>query len=106
MTGADLAPSVRADNFVWDGKDAYGRLINGRQQAKVTLSYVYPTVYRSPAEFQTSFGALGGSRLMANATRTEISASQEWRVPVGGGAGCTGWLPGSTTSGPVWFDEG
>ena len=80
----EFAPSARADTFTWDGKDAYGRVINGSQQAKVKLSYIYPTVYREPAAFQSAFAALGGSRITANATRTEISASQEWTVPVGG----------------------
>ncbi|HEX6369715.1 MAG TPA: RHS repeat-associated core domain-containing protein [Longimicrobium sp.] len=32
--------------FVWDGKDAYGRLVQGRQRATVTVGYVYPRYYR------------------------------------------------------------
>ena len=81
----EFAPSAGASSsFTWDGKDAYGRVVNGQQPATVKLSYVYPTVYRAPAEFSQAFAQLGGSLVASNPTRTELSASQSWTVKVGG----------------------
>ena len=31
--------------FEWDGRDAYGRLVEGPQQAHVTIQHIYPVVY-------------------------------------------------------------
>ena len=56
--------------FVWNGRDAYGRVLQGRQKVDVTIDYVYDAVYRTPDTFRTSFAAVGGARLTANSTRT------------------------------------
>ncbi len=34
--------------FTWDGKDAYGRTLEGSQTARVRIGYVYPAVYLEP----------------------------------------------------------
>ncbi|WP_084284650.1 NHL domain-containing protein [Solirubrobacter soli] len=71
--------------FVFDGKDAYGRRVQGRQKADITLDYVYPAVYRTPDTFQSSFAQVGGAILSTNSTRTEISVAQRWSGVVGDG---------------------
>ncbi len=71
--------------FVFDGRDAYGRRVQGRQKADITLDYVYPAVYRTPDTFQSSFAQVGGAILSTNGTRTEISVAQQWSGVVGDG---------------------
>lgn len=43
--------------YTWDGKDAYGRIIQGSTPVSVRLGYVYEGSYREPADF---FGTFGG----------------------------------------------
>jgi RHS repeat-associated protein len=43
-------------NFVWDGKDAYGRTVQATQPASVKISYMYPVLYGVPAPAKQSFG--------------------------------------------------
>jgi len=35
------------ETFQWDGKDVYGRTLQGAQDLAVDVAYVYPTVYRA-----------------------------------------------------------
>jgi RHS repeat-associated protein len=42
--------------FQWDGKDAFGRLMQGSQPVEVVVSYVYPTRY-GDASTANAFGA-------------------------------------------------
>jgi hypothetical protein len=42
--------------FTWDGLDAYGRRVQGRQPLTATIRYVYPMLYQVPAEEAASFG--------------------------------------------------
>ncbi|HTG37077.1 MAG TPA: DNRLRE domain-containing protein [Thermoanaerobaculia bacterium] len=39
----------------WDGKDAYGRIVQGSSPVTVTTIYRYGAVYYTPADFQQSF---------------------------------------------------
>ncbi len=75
-----------AHTFVFDGKDAYGRPVQGRQKVNVKVDWVYPAVYRTPQTFAASFAQAGGARLSTatNGTRQEISLSQTWNGNVGG----------------------
>jgi RHS repeat-associated protein len=50
-------------SYTWDGRDAYGRIVQGLQPVTVRIGYVYPGVYRFPAAGDTSFGLPGGDRL-------------------------------------------
>ena len=112
LTGASIRPSLRRvelevtvagrefrqtferrpnlkHSFEWDGKDAYGREVEGAQNAEVRIGYVYPAEYLEPAEFEASFGQFGGAPVTRNETgsteesRREIIAWQEWDRPVG-----------------------
>jgi RHS repeat-associated protein len=42
--------------FVWDGKDAYGRVMTGGQPIMVSLGYVYTQLYAVPADQARDFG--------------------------------------------------
>ncbi|HWK27650.1 MAG TPA: RHS repeat-associated core domain-containing protein [Solirubrobacter sp.] len=77
------APNLN-ETFVFDGKDAYGRVVQGKQNVDVEIAYVYQALYREPGAFTTSFSALGGQTISGNRTRQEISISQRWSGTVGG----------------------
>jgi RHS repeat-associated protein len=54
-TTVNLAPSANQNyEFIWDGKDGYGRTIQGRQNVTVQITYAYPPVYMTPSQ---EFGA-------------------------------------------------
>jgi len=67
----------------WDGRDAYGRIPQGRQQATVRIGYVYRAVYRTAASNQQSFGLIGGAPVTGSVARMEITLWQEWQERVG-----------------------
>ncbi len=47
--------------FAWDGHDAYGREVQGKQRAFIRTGYVYEAEYQeSPADFDRSFGRISG----------------------------------------------
>ena len=77
------APNL-SDTFIFDGQDAYGRPVQGRQRVDVHIDYVYGAVYRAPAAFQASFASIGTARLGGNRARQEISVGQDWTGFVGG----------------------
>jgi len=56
-------------NFRWDGKDAYGRNVQGGTLATVRIGYVYGVVYQEPAQFAQSFAVLSGIPPMATTLR-------------------------------------
>lgn len=65
--------------FIWDGKDAYGRLLQGAQCVKVRIGYCYDGVYE-----QTSrFGYNGGGMVITGSrTRQEVVLWQEQLVVI------------------------
>ena len=46
--------------FTWDGKDAYGRTVQGRQTATITITDIYPLQYGLPADAVEAFGKPAG----------------------------------------------
>ena len=80
--------------FVWDGKDAYGRTMQGRQVATVRIGYSYRGVYTRAATYASAF-ALYGSALSSNDTRTVLTLWQESKVSIGAwnmnASGLGGW---------------
>ncbi|MFD3622035.1 RHS repeat-associated core domain-containing protein [Streptomyces sp. NPDC058676] len=92
--------------FRWDGKDAAGRSTQGARPVTVIIGYVYKAVYTSSAEFERSFGLVGGSskpggggsrrRPVTDQTRQEITLTQNYTTTVGAWtapreAGLGGW---------------
>lgn len=50
------AQANQSFDFVWDGKDAYGRQVQGPQPATVRVGYAYPLYYLAPPSAVSSFG--------------------------------------------------
>ncbi len=87
----------------WDGKDAYGRVLQGPQTAQVTITYVYDFVYLSPAQRQQVFNQASQSGVSISGSRsagevylfTTQSAQIGNAVTMGAwdarGAGLGGW---------------
>jgi RHS repeat-associated protein len=92
--GFPAAPN-QIKTFTWDGKDAYGRILQGIQPIDVRIGYVYDAVYLTPAQFGPAFGAFGNS-LTGIRARQEIIIWQDWKGEIGGiwdarGQGLGGW---------------
>ena len=68
----------QSDTFVWDGKDAFGRALQGEQPVSIRVGYVYDGYYALPPDAARSFGAASGQAIPGN-----IQARQEvilWQV--------------------------
>ncbi|MEO7181305.1 MAG: RHS repeat-associated core domain-containing protein [Gemmatimonadaceae bacterium] len=62
-TTIDTFPAIRGQRVVvrWDGRDAYGRLVQGQSRMKIDVGYVYTNIpYGVPATSGTSFGQASG----------------------------------------------
>ncbi len=77
--------------FEWDGRDAYGRLVPGRQPVKVTLSYLYDLVYTGTAAFARNGdgtpipGVVGRRQVALSKTSTLIIGDFDFRrLSIGG----------------------
>ncbi|HMZ17008.1 MAG TPA: RHS repeat-associated core domain-containing protein [Blastocatellia bacterium] len=66
--------------FTWDGKDAYGRTVQGNQQATVTVGFVYNGVYYNTVGFGFSGN---GVPLNSNPMRREVTLLRPMPVTVG-----------------------
>ena len=72
--------------FTWDGRDAYGRPVQGQRPVSVRIGYVYGAVKLQPGEGSTgAFGVLSfsGRPVSADIARQEIIFWQEWRSSIG-----------------------
>jgi hypothetical protein len=87
--------------FVWDGKDAYGRIVQGQRTAIVRVGYVYGLVYLAPATFSTSFNrafgiaSTSGARIGAVCGSQDFTFWKSWEKTLGdftsNGVGQGGW---------------
>ena len=66
----DAEPNLR-HTFTWDGRDGYGRLVQGTLPVVVRIRYFYGAVYLEPSEVERSFGALAGSLAIFGTNRSE-----------------------------------
>jgi RHS repeat-associated protein len=67
-------------SFAWDGKDAYGRAVQGRQQYTARVGYVYDGQYRNPQPgCSNCFNGPGASPLPGT-TRQEVT---DWQTHQG-----------------------
>lgn len=73
--------------FSWDGKDAYGRKVQGRATAFISVGYVYETRYRDPPLNGNQFAQfpLGTIDLEASPVPGRITATifQRWKILIG-----------------------
>ncbi|MEX0703643.1 MAG: RHS repeat-associated core domain-containing protein [Planctomycetales bacterium] len=78
--------------FVWDGQDAYGQVVQGGQPATVRIGYVYKGVYEDVPRF--GYGGRG-IPITGSQTRQEVALWREYRTTIGGwdarAAGIGGW---------------
>jgi len=92
--------------FDWDGRNAYGQIVQGSQAAQVLVGYVYPNSrYGVPAASADSFGLPASGSFPAEApapqrTTTEVVLWQSYPVTLGGWSdrrslGLGGWVPGA-----------
>ena len=77
------APNI-SDTFIWDGKDAYGRTVQGSVPVFVNIGFVYQSVrYQSAAEVQQSFGRFSGVPFSFSSNRRQVTLSQRWQASIG-----------------------
>jgi RHS repeat-associated protein len=69
--------------FIWDGNDAYGRSVQGKQPVAVHIGFVYDASYMQPAQLQQAFSAFSGIPLTGNRARQEITLWKEWQSTLG-----------------------
>ncbi len=61
-----IAPDITV-RLVWDGKDGFGRLTNGRPLARFDITYVYDfTYYSARSDFEQSFAQFGEQTFVNN----------------------------------------
>jgi RHS repeat-associated protein len=83
--------------FEWDGRDGYGRTVQGRQWATVRVTFTYPAIFQASVQaFRQAWARVRGvSQINVSPTRGEIYLTRTSRVPVGAwdarDAGVGGW---------------
>ncbi len=61
FTQSFSATANQSTTFDWDGKDAYGRTMQGRQVAIVRIGYTYRGVYTRAATYASAFALYGSA---------------------------------------------
>jgi RHS repeat-associated protein len=89
-----LAPSTGMTQvFSWDGRNAFGQIVQGGAPAVVRIGYVYDGVYRTSAGL--IFAQTGELPIEGSLTRGEITLPQQYTVRLGAwdarGHGLGGW---------------
>ncbi|AUX41281.1 uncharacterized protein SOCE26_026910 [Sorangium cellulosum] len=79
--------------FEWDGKDALGRDVAGRQPVVVDIGYTYEGEYKKPSRSGMissrspgsggSFGRMGGDGITGNRTRQDVTLHRRWESTLG-----------------------
>ncbi|WP_438031825.1 hypothetical protein [Sorangium sp. So ce204] len=69
--------------FSWDGKDAFGRTVEGAQPVTVRVGYVYPGVYMEPAERRRAFAGFSSTPIVGTRTREDATLWKVWRGALG-----------------------
>jgi RHS repeat-associated protein len=67
-------------HFIWDGKDAYGRTLQGKQAVLARVGYAYRPVYQQVARFGYSGNGL---IIEASPSRDEFILWKDWRGRIG-----------------------
>src|SRR5262249_51636040 len=71
--------------FVWDGRDAYGRPVQGGQVASAAIDYEYPVVYREPGSTSQAFAGLGSATIFSGASINTMFVSSLFSANLGEG---------------------
>lgn len=88
IAGQSLIESFSPDpdqqyTFTWNGRDAYGREVQGVREAHVRVGYVYQGVYQQPSDTDRSFAQASGAPIPGSQARQEVTRWREWSVPLG-----------------------
>ena len=92
-----FSPTTRQTLFVWDGIDGYGRPVQGTQEARIEITYVYRARYGLPPEGQRSF-ARAGQMILVGRRRVDFLISKTFTKEVGL------WTPASVGLGYLSLD--
>ncbi len=76
-----LPKEQRQYQVVWDGKDASGRYMQGKQPVQVELSYIYPLVYRPTKRF--GYNGNNVVALTSDRTSGEFGIATKWLGEIG-----------------------
>jgi streptogramin lyase len=66
--------------FPWDGRDAYGRLLQGEQPVSVRIGYLYQTLYTEPAVVLRAFARYSNGAAMAEALSARLPEITLWKT--------------------------
>jgi YD repeat-containing protein len=78
------APINQAYTFTWDGRDAYGRQLQGAQPVGVQVGYIYPVVYRASSPSAQSFGSTGAVAILSSSrSDAQATIAQTYRGSIG-----------------------
>ncbi len=95
----------KATNFVWDGIDVYGRAVQGRQPATVSVGYVYEALYVAPGQSTTgAFGRPGADTQGLVTVRRDVTRYQKTSKTAGTLDARPGGLGGWTLSANHLYD--
>ena len=61
--GSYAAAANQRETFTWDGINAFGQPVRGRQPARVRIGYVYDGYYLRPPSAARTFGLVSGTRV-------------------------------------------
>ncbi|WP_234023199.1 DNRLRE domain-containing protein [Sorangium cellulosum] len=95
-------------DFDWDGTDARGRSLVGKQPVSVEIGYVYDGVYRQPQIAGTtngqSFGLPSSVAITGSRTRQEVTLWRRWERMLGASRNASDGLGGWSLSEHHMFD--
>lgn len=69
--------------FTWDGKDGYGRILQGKHPVAINVGYVYDGLYQDPGDLKKAFGYNGNGVPLSVNSRQEIILWQKWKHTIG-----------------------
>ncbi len=73
--------------FTWDGKDAYGRVVQGRATASIAVGYVYRPAYADPIVSGNQFAQFPPSSVDREASSItgaeDVTIFQRWKTQLG-----------------------
>jgi|GEM_PF-2102815 len=96
MFNYDFSPGPNKDyTFEWDGLDAYGRVLQGRQKATIRIGFTYDGDYQR----SNRFGYNGnGIQITGDKTRQEVTLNANYEVMLGSFDNRRGSIGGWTLS--------
>ncbi|MCK4579056.1 MAG: FG-GAP repeat protein, partial [Candidatus Marinimicrobia bacterium] len=91
-----VPPTQNIYQFSWDGIDAYGRVLQGRQPVTVRVGYVYDAFYMTPRDVRAFGDVAAEVDVTTNRARQQITLWREWTAQIGPwdakALGLGGWM--------------